>query len=129
MEFSFASCDLWMWSCKVLQLPVVIRRLKNKLMSMGLPLRQRRGGLGSKHINAVWCSSRYYRLTEAVIWWSSNLYTFQISSLNSTTILVIRKATFFFPVIEKYWKKKLNWVINSKFGCKLMGLQAIYWVL
>lgn len=49
-ECSCVSYDPWRWSCKVLQLPVVIRRLRSKLMSMGLHVRLREEGFSSKHI-------------------------------------------------------------------------------
>lgn len=44
----------------VLQLPVTVRSLTNKLMSMGLLVRLREGGFSSNHINATWCSRQYY---------------------------------------------------------------------
>lgn len=96
-ECLYVSCEPWRWSCKVLQLPVTIRRLRNKLMSMGLLVRLRQGGFTSNHSSSLWCSRHYcnYCFTEIAAWQSSKWWAFQITSSDNTINLVVYKITYF----------------------------------
>lgn len=113
------SCDPWRWSCKVLQLPVTVRRLRNKLMSMGLLVKLREGGFSSNHINAMWCSRQYkvqkYEHSKSfpqivwLIWQYRKLLTF----LKHEGILERNETV----------------ICNSESNYIVMSLKDIYWVL
>lgn len=101
------SCEPWRWSCKVLQLTVTVRRLRNKLMSMGLLVRLKQGGLSSNHINATWCSSQFYSYCpiEIATWQSSKLWAFQITSSDNTINLAVYKILYFSQTWRDVGKK------------------------